>query len=354
MSRKDSIHMSDESKARRTSVSVAFDGTDITEDIKPYLLSLTYTDNEEDEADDLQIQLQDREAVWLKSWLNKAVGASAAAKLKISAVITPENWGGNGGNLPSGNFELDSVQASGPPSTVTIKATSLAYSSPIRQTKKSKAWENYSLSGIANEIAGSGGLSCMYEASSDPFYDRREQERTSDIEFLSDLCHDAGISLKYTDSQLVLFDQADYEGKAPVLTIRRGDGRYTKYKLSTGAADTQYGSCRVSYVNPATAQCIEGTAAAPGEDSESGECLEITAKVKDAGEAQALAEKQLRLHNKFNRTASFTLPGNTGLVAGVTVQLEGFGGWDGKYMVKRAVHTVSNGYTTKIELRKVL
>ncbi len=59
--------MNKEEHARRTSVSAAFDGVDITEDIKPYLLSLTYTDNEEDTADDLQIQLQDRESVWLES-----------------------------------------------------------------------------------------------------------------------------------------------------------------------------------------------------------------------------------------------------------------------------------------------
>ena len=41
-------------------------------------------------------------------------------------------------------------------------------------------------------------------------------------------------------------------------------------------------------------------------------------------------------------------------MAGVTVMLEGFGGWDGKYMVKQAAHTVGGGYTTKIDLRKVL
>ena len=133
-------------------------------------------------------------------------------------------------------------------------------------------------------------------------------------------------------------------------------GEYIDYRLSTGAAETQYGSCRVSYADAASGQLIEGRATAEGEDSESGQCLEITAKVKDAGEAQALAEKHLRLHNKFNRTASFTLPGNTALVAGVTVQLEDFGGWSGKYIIKQADHTVSDsgGYVTKITLRKVL
>jgi len=44
-----------------------------------------------------------------------------------------------------------------------------------------------------------------------------------------------------------------------------------------------------------------------------------------------------------------------GLVAGVTVMLKGWGGWDGKYIVTKAVHTVGgSGYTTQISLRKVL
>ena len=76
----------------------------------------------------------------------------------------------------------------------------------------------------------------------------------------------------------------------------------------------------------------------------------------DEGEAKALAEKKLRLHNKFTRTASFTLPGNTALVAGVTVMLEGWGGWDGKYIINQAKHTVdgSGGYTTQIVVRRAL
>lgn len=155
--------------ARRTSVEITFDGVDITKDIQPFLLSMTYTDSEEDESDDLEIQLQDREAIWLKDWLEKAIQASAASKLKISAVITPENWGDASYPLPTGNFELDSVKAGGPPKTITIKGTALPYSAAIRSTKKSRAWESYHLSGIAKEIAKKNGLHCLYEAENDPF-----------------------------------------------------------------------------------------------------------------------------------------------------------------------------------------
>ena len=211
--------------ARRTRVRIVFDGADITDDIMPYFLSLSYKDSEEDNSDTLQIDIQDRESVWLQSWLEKAISATAASKLKISATITPENWGTNNGTLPTGGFELDSVEAEGPPSTISVSGVSLGYSSPIRQTKKSKAWENYKLSAIAGEIAGNAGLTLVYESSSDPYYERVEQTKESDISFLSSLCHDAGISLKCSDGQLVLFDQATYEAKPPVLTIRRNNGR---------------------------------------------------------------------------------------------------------------------------------
>lgn len=338
--------------ARRTTVSVAFDGTDITKDIKPYLLSLTYTDDQDDLADDLKIEVEDRDGIWMENWLTEAVEAAAGGELSVSAVIAPENWEKNGA-LKTGRFELDSVDAAGPPSTVTINTTSLAFSADIRQTKKNRAWENYTLSGIASEIAAGGGMGCMYESSSNPSYKRVEQTKRSDIDFLKKLCADAGISIKATDGNIVLYDQAEYEAKAPVLTIKKRKGGYIRYKLSSGSAGTRYAKCRVRYMDPATGKCVEGTA----EDGSvsGGQCLEVSAKVGSIGEAQALAKKRLRLHNKLSKTASFTMPGDVQLVAGVTVLLEGWGGWDGKYIITRAEHTVGgNGYTTKIMLRKVL
>lgn len=437
--------MSNVNLARRTAVEVAFDGVDISESIQPYLLSLTYTDNEEDEADDLQIKLQDRDGLWLCKWLNDMVQAAASttgavssdaapvtayrvtaqsglnvrtgpgtgysklgalafgatvsvesiqdgwaviqysgrtayvcadyiqpsgggtnadtqpslsvSSLKIRAGILRENWNGDGSDkvLDCGQFELDSIDASGPPATVTIKATALPFSSQIRQTKRSQAWESYTLSGIAREMAARNGMAFLYESADDPYFDRVEQVRESDISFLSALCHNAGVSLKATSNILVLFDQAAYEAKAPVKTIRRRDGSYTKYKLAVGKADTQYASCRVSYSG--SGKCIEAIAYVEDykADSDKNQQLEITARVGTIAEAKALAEKQLRLHNKYARTATFTMTGAPDLLAGITVQLTDWGSWDGKYIVKQANHTVgSSGYTTTVTLRRVL
>lgn len=508
---------------RKTFAKVLFNGTDITDDISPYLLSLTYTDNEEDESDDLQIKLQDRSAVWLTEWLSEAVNAQAgsdngatsqspaegtatgssytvnaksglnmrtgpgtsyskvgalafgaqvivtgtegdwsiinhngqnvyastkylspavgassssgteassyptlrfgaqgdyvkvmqnalitkgqslpkygvdgyfgsetqsavrafqtAAGISVDGICGPITWqkllGGSDttqssksfyiqativkddwdedGELETGQFELDSITASGPPSTITMKAIALPYSSTIRQTKKSKAWESYTLQGIAQEMAANNGMSCMYESSYNPSYSHVEQTDESDISFLSKLAHGAGISLKATNNSIVLFDQLTYENIDSVLTIEKDDGTYEKYKLSTGQSETQYASCRVSYTS-ANGTLIEAIARVEDYNAESknNQQLEIREKVSSVGEAQILASKYLRLRNKFVRTASFTLTGNTNIVAGVCVDLSGFGLWDGKYIVSQAKHTLSNGYTTTITLRNVL
>ena len=241
-----------------------------------------------------------------------APASASGAGFKISAVFVRENWTGGGRDkvLDCGQFELDSVDASGPPNTITIKATALPYSAQIRQTEKSKAWEAYTLSGIANEMAAANGMTCMFLANSDPSYGRVEQYKQSDIAFLSKLCHEAGISLKATNNLIVLFDQEDYEKKSPVLTIVRGSGSYTKHKLNAGTAGTQYASCRVSYTDPGTGKCIEATVKVEdyNDKAKNNQQLEITAKVASVAEAKTKAEKYLRLHNKYAKTATLRCP----------------------------------------------
>ena len=555
--------MSDQHIGRRTAVQVSFAGVDITKDIRPYLISLTYTDSEEDETDDLQIKLQDRDGLWGCHWLTdmidaaaapanrtagnatasgqsesggnyvvtatalrirqgpgmkyptlgylkngdtvqvteingswatasyngqtvylgakyltrsanqpeageeaeyytvgedeasgsqaaagepytvtakqglrvragpgtnydrldaypqgtvvqvlsitgswakidyngreaymnttylkaggKAANASSSSKdsekaaelaeerrkaaentdLKIQAVIVRQNWWEDGKDeyLDCGAFELDDIDVSGPPATVTIKGTSLPYRAKIRQTLNSQAWESYPLSGIVKEMAERNGLSCLYLAGYDPFYDRVEQYKQSDIRFLQKLCHDAGISLKVTNDMLVLFDQAEYESKEAILTIKRatelkpGEPKYLKYKFSVETADSQYQSCRVSYTDPDTGKVIEGLAYVDDykEDDKDNQQLEVTAKVSSQGEAETLAKKRLRLHNKYAKTCSFTLPFDPTLAAGLTFQVEGWGAWDRKYIISEAKHSVgASGSTTQINGRAVL
>lgn len=420
--------------ARRTEVKVLFEGIDITKDIEKYLLRLSYTDNEEDKADDIQIELDDKDRIWLGNWLNTKIkrpspppadtgykigdeviangypyytsyGTRPGRKLtnyrgrithlnfkkgagypihvdrkgwfreqdiqlvsskkdtikegtkgaEVSVLIIQKNWDGSGKDkvLDCGVFEIDSVDGSGPPDTVSIKGTSIPSSSTLRTQKKSRAWENIRLSGIAKEIAAKNGLKCYFESDFDPFYKRKEQVQQSDIVFLQGLCKAAGISLKVTAKTIVLFDALTYEKKPSIKTIKRGSSDIISYRLGTNMNDTSYSACRVSYTNPSTGKTIEYTYT-PRDADKNGQILEINEKVNSREEARQLAMKRLRQKNKREFTAEFTLVGDVELVAGVTVNVSGFGVFDGKYIVETATHTPTGGYTVSVKLRRVL
>lgn len=350
--------MSAENLARRARADLTFQGVNISGSIRPYFLGMTYTDNEDGEADDLQIRLQDRGQVWQEKWMDDMVNASTGGRFKIKADILMENWKGGGRDtrLGCGSFELDSVEAASPPSVVTVRATSLSFANTIRQTLKTRAWESYTLSGIANEMAAASGIKCMFEADVNPSYSRVEQNRQSDIKFLERLCRNAGLSLKATDEMIVIFDQRKFESLAVVRTVRKGGG-YISYTLRTSTADAQYASCRVSYADPLTGKKIEGIARTSeyGEASKGSQQLEIKAKVSSAGEAKAMAEKNLRMTNKFSRTGRFVFPGDPVLLAGNTIELNGFGSFNGKYLISQAVHKIDGGgYTTTVQIRRVI
>ena len=339
--------------ARRTAVRLTFAGVDISTDINKHLLSLTYTDNEEDKTDDLQLSLDDREGVWLGNWLNTP-GASKG--VEISAVIVQKNWESNGKDrvLDCGVFEIDTVDGSGPPPKVTIKAGSIPYKSTVRTQKKTKAWENYTLSSIAKEIAGKNGLTCMFESAFDPLYTRKEQIQESDITFLQRLCKAAGISLKVTAKIIVLFDAAAYEQKDAVRVIKRGTADVSSWSFSTSLHDASYSKCHVSYTDPTTGKTIEYTYTPRNADKD-GQVLEVNEKVSNREEARQLAMKRLRQKNKGEFKASFKLTGDARLVAGITVQVSGYGAFDGKYLIETATHSVSkSGYKTDLTLRRVL
>ena len=73
----------------------------------------------------------------------------------------------------------------------------------------------------------------------------------------------------------------------------------------------------------------------------SGQTLEINEKVSSREEARQLAMKRLREKNKGEFKASFKLAGDARLVAGVTVQVAGYGAFDGKYIIETAAHSIS-------------
>ena len=85
--------MSDKNLAMRTEVAVKFNNVDISGDIGHDLISLTYTDAGDKEADDLKITLADKNNKWISKWLKKEL----ENRDRANAAIKRGDYGAAGG-----------------------------------------------------------------------------------------------------------------------------------------------------------------------------------------------------------------------------------------------------------------
>lgn len=332
--------------ARRIWLGLIYNNLDIIANLAPYLLSFSYTDYANGKADDLQINLEDRESLWKSGWMPDK-GAVLQAALHV------RNWTVDNEYkvLPLGVFEIDEIECSGPPEVVSVKALSLPESASLRGEAKTRAWEKTRLSVIANDIAQKAGLKLFYETDENPEYDRMEQTEQSDLSFLQKLCEDAGLSLKIANKQLVIFDDSKYEQQPPVMTITRGLSPVLSYQAVSSTANV-YVAAQVAYKGAKQKKEIVYTYRPPNAPK-TGKTLVINQRVSSLDEAMRLAKQRLRQANKQETKFNLTVMGNLALVAGVTVMLKGWGNFDDKYFIETAEHSGPN-YTTRLELRRVL
>ena len=342
----------------------------ITESLLPDLLSFSYTDNETEEADEISISLKDDTGKWAGRW--KPDGGEV-----VRAYIMPGTVAGASGALYCGKFYVDSLSTAGGTSgrTFEMSAVSIPLNKPIRRKLKTKAWEKKTLKGIAEEIAKSADLKLVYDSSENPSYDRQDQSRESDLKFLLKLCDEAGLSLKLTDEQLVIFDLASYEKKTPIKTIELGVSKgISSWSFASDQSET-YRTCIVTYRDPK--KKVKGSSGGYNMDlekvkstkenpavltytytdplaDENGQEYTMKKRAKSLEEAKRLARAKLRKLNRRHITGSLSVIGDIALVAGVVIECKGFGSFDGKFAITSATHSVSTGgYTTDIELRRV-
>jgi hypothetical protein len=338
--------------ARRSRLLLTYDNVDISADLAPYLLGFSYTDHASGKADDIQITLEDRAGLWKAEWLPEK-GASLRGGILVSnwdKVVVDEGLLGSDQELPLGTFEIDEIETSGPPEVVKIKGLSIPESTSLRE-EKTRAWEQARLSVIARDIAAGAGMVLVYEADDDPTIDRIEQTEQTDLAFLLKPCEDNGLSLKVTGGQIVIFDDSKYEQMDPVMTITRGVTPVISYSAVSSTREI-YSAATVAYQGGKYFDPVVYTYRPPNAPA-TGKTLKINERVGSLAEAERLARKRLRQKNKDENRFTLTMQGNINLVAGVTVMIEGWGAFDGKYFIEEATHK-GPGYTTSLDLRRVL
>lgn len=323
----------------RTRVEIIYEGKDISRDIAPDLLSLSFTDNDGGKADDVSITLKNNHGRWTNEWL-----PSRGDKLEVTIVQEGE---GARFDLPCGRFTVDELEASGPPSVFSIKGASVPSNTGISRRRQTRAWESVRLSEIVQDVASAGELSVMYLIEDDPLYERRDQRSESDLAFLRRICADEGFKVKCTDDRLVVFDPMEQAESDPAVTIKLGEALVKSWRFSAQSYSA-FQKCIVEYKDPNKDGFLSFTYTLP--DAPAGKTMKVKKRVESKAEAERFARAELYRANLTEVEGKLELVGDTRLVSGVTVELEGFGGFDGIYYVLNASHAVSSGYTTSIDL----
>ncbi len=343
--------------ARRVTATVLYNKKDISADLASNLLGLSYTDNLSGEADTLDLSLEDKQGIWQNAWFPEK-GAT------LEATLNTLNWetlySGNNA-LKLGQFEIDEIGCRGYPSEVQIRAVSIPNNNKLRGVERTRSWEKAELKTIANDVASGAGMELVYDTEENPTLERTEQTEQSDLSFLLALTKDHGLALKITENKVVIFDEAKYEQEEPKITIVKpgtfvaAEGNVVTdvlgYSLNNKTRDI-YKACHVRYQHGKKKEIIEATFTDP--EKKEGKTLEIKEEVSSIAEAERLAKKRLREKNCQEWTGSFSVVGNLTLVAAMTVNLSGFGVFDGKYLITRASHSIGKKYETSIDVRRCL
>ncbi len=333
-------------KIRQAFLDLTYDGRDISRDISGFLIDFSYTDYIGGKADDLQITVENRAGLWSGSWF-PGKGAMLTASIKSSLC-------GKDSILKCGVFAVDEITAQGPPDTVTIKAVSSLTAKAFKRVNKSRPWQSITLKTIMNDIATEHSLGAFFQASEDPQYIRLDQKEESDLAFLNRICRENDLSLKVSDEKIIIFEGKQLEQVAPVRIVEKGVSDLSRYTLKSKTFDV-YRACEITYMDPTEKAEKTFTFTPPGAP-DVGQVLKLNRRVESLAQAERVAMGSLKRKNQEEITGNFDLMGDTVLLAGLTHAVNGFGAFDGKYIIDEARHSSDKdgGYSTAIKSRKVL
>lgn len=98
-----------------------YENKNITKDVSQYVTSIEYTDIEHGESDELQISFEDSEKLWQGNWI-PCKGDCLRAYIGYEAEKL----------LNCGIFEIDELEFSTPPDTITVKGLATGIKKPLK------------------------------------------------------------------------------------------------------------------------------------------------------------------------------------------------------------------------------
>ena len=367
---------------RETQVKLSIGGADAA-GLAPYLLSFSHSDSIDDKSDSISIALHDSDYQHLRQW-------AVPKGTEIEATILQQNVAGGDGvlSLDCGIFFVDELSFSLGRSGVTleIKANSVPTAGTAKGTKKYRAWEGADLKTITEQVAADSGLGVQWNVQNDAKLARTDQDGESDLQLLERLYDEAGHSMKVSKKQIIVFNEEDYEARAPLFNITLGGGQYATMNLKSSTVG-KVKSANVAWTSPRTGKTVleewgpgeppEGVGAElnvyqrynrdgdSDEDETDGDGQAARNYQWDVAEyhggrkakGKSRAKNEARNANKTEWQCSFSGPGDVRWNAGQTFKLsQEFGRFGRKYIVAEVTHNLgrSGAYTCDVKAHGTL
>ena len=320
---------------RAPAFSLVIDGRDISKRVEPRLVQLTLTESRGDEADQLDLTIEDSDG-------------RMNLPTKGAELLLGLGWDGSTLN-DKGTFEIDEVEHHGAPDTITIRARSAEMRRQLR-TRAERSYHGQTLGEIVRSIASRNNLQPRIDDTlASTRVDHIDQTNESDLHFLTRLAkkYDAVATVK--KGRLYFAPIGSTRGatgeEIAALTITRAAGDQHRYHSADRNA---YSGVRAYWHDPNSAQ---KRSVLVGEE-------ENEKRLKDTygseADAMAAARAERGRIERGKATMELTLAlGRPDLVPRAPVTLRGFkdviDATD--WLVVKLTHTLGdNGLTTRLEL----
>lgn len=322
----------------RPHIKTLYNGINISADISRSLINFTYTDNL-DEADTLDIELEDAFQKWQNRWYPEK-GAKIQAEIGIEGGVI----------LDCGTFEIDEIEFTGPPDSINLRCIAAGFKEGQKRTAKSHVHENKTLAEIVKTVADAAGLKVMGKVSGIRI-GRIVQQKERDLRFLKRLATEYGYSFNVRDKTAVFIRKEELENAKAVAAYDKTE--LLGFSIRDKSSGT-YKLASVKWHNPETGQLVSHKTDEGGANN-TDDILELKLTAQSEAQAIEMTKAALRAANNLQQSGAVSLPGSPLLCSGSVIELWNLGLLSGDYIIRQSAHSISNdaGWVVDAEVYKI-
>jgi phage protein D len=270
---------------------ITLDGRDLTSKIAPRLVSLSLSESRSDEADQLDITLDDADGL-------------LAIPPRGAVLRVAFGWSDTG-IVEKGSFTVDETEHAGAPDTLTIRARSASLTKELGE-RIERSWHGETIGAIVRKIAGKHGLKpAIADALSKITIAHIDQTHESDMSFLTRLAkrYDAVMNVKDTNLLFMPIGHGTTAKgtKLESIELTRASGDSHRYHV---AERENYAGVRAHY--HATGRAKRKSVVVGGENNHNMKVLPETYATE--ADAMAAATAEFNRTKRSQATMDYTLP----------------------------------------------